>query len=174
MEPVGPIGPPDFAVRKQLNYEASRVKDLLHAFCGGRNENPFQVMVLVREAGGQPTTAWFNERFAGCPVAVEAAKLKAPVSLATLMSPHPDRAEFLRAYAEARCNHATARQVAMVFDHHGDKVTDMAVHNVSSFADEGRATLTLRPAWPADGELLWVCRWADFVDSLARRYHPFL
>jgi hypothetical protein len=153
----------DFAAKQQVNYQQTRVKQVLAALI----DNSFKRMAHLRNAGEALGFGWFNDAFPDCPVTLEARKVREPVQLARSYRASTSKTELWKAYYETRDNWPD-RLVGLIFDRHGDMVSDLVVHNATWLVDDTKPVFEI----PAEGDTFFVQELKWFLEKLKIKYTP--
>jgi len=106
--------------------------------------------------------------FEGC-IGLGAKKITDPVNLQLLISCKLHTTALWREFAEVKSNWSFANTVGVIFDHHGDGVTDLVLHADPRMLDEQAWHMV---TFHRDGTRYYIQPLTGFMGQLKVRYAP--
>jgi hypothetical protein len=156
----------DFAVQQQLHYEKKLCRQLLDAVTSDAS----RVRQLVSRAQADFGFNWVFDHFGDCPIRLGSRRVQYPLQAGNLMGGKIKKESWYTSYLEVKDDY-DHRQIGLVFDHHGDGLGDVVVHNASYLINVTHPHIVLPPNDHHSEELI-IQSWPVFLLRLAERYQP--
>lgn len=124
------------------------------------------VLSVRADLGKDLNLSKFNPRYMPDGIAVEAIKLKNPITVKSFVG-DITKTEYWKAYVDLKQNWSTYVHFVLVFDKHGDEVGDLVLHSSSVFVDKNSWVFQ----FSVDTDVFYVQPLKSFLRVLGSRYN---